>query len=84
LAPYFPSFFEITANYSVCQVLAAANAALVLKQYYIINTTYAHFLVQPGSNYYFAAPAFGLFAPYLERPCILLATPEASSVPLMI
>src|SRR5690606_4493007 len=30
------------------------------------------------------AADFGLLAPYLERPCILFATPAASSVPLMI
>ena len=28
-----------------------------------------------------AAPAFGRFAPYLERPCLRLATPTESSVP---
>src|SRR2546423_194594 len=37
-------------------------------------------------NCYFlapAAPAFGRFAPYLERPCLRSATPTESSVPRM-
>ena len=34
----------------------------------------------PFSVFYFAS--FGLFAPYLERACLLLATPAVSSVPL--
>ena len=33
-----------------------------------------------SSNYF--APALGRFAPYLERDCILFATPCVSSVPL--
>ena len=35
-------------------------------------------------NYFFlaaAAPALGLLAPYLERACLLLATPAVSRVP---
>ena len=38
--------------------------------------------VQP-SDYFFglALPALGLLAPYLERLCILLATPAVSRVP---
>ena len=38
-------------------------------------------LVMTNMNY---LPAFGLFAPYLERACFLLATPAVSSVPRMI
>src|ERR1700674_6089376 len=30
---------------------------------------------------YFAAAAFGRFAPYFERPCLRFSTPAASSVP---
>src|SRR5205814_647497 len=30
---------------------------------------------------YFAAPAFGRFAPYFERPCLRFSTPAASNVP---
>lgn len=33
-------------------------------------------------NYFFAS--FGLLAPYLERACLLLATPAVSSVPRMM
>src|ERR1700723_1990008 len=32
-------------------------------------------------NSYFAAAAFGRFAPYFERPCLRPSTPAASSVP---
>ena len=32
-------------------------------------------------NFYYFLASFGLFAPYLERACLLLATPAVSRVP---
>lgn len=47
-----------------------------------VNTKFMTRMRHLLSVYFLAS--FGLFAPYLERACLLLATPAVSSVPLMM
>ena len=48
----------------------------------VISKTHTARTPYLSRTYFFAS--FGLFAPYLERACLLLATPAVSSVPLMM
>ena len=65
----------------VCSCLISRHIYPSSKQSQIVLIGIRHFQMS-YVTYFFAA--LGRFAPYLERACILFATPAVSSVPLMM
>ena len=77
--------FVIRFNYLVTFLLSLQNALSAFHRKHLrISKNPLHLIFKSEKLFpdYFAS--FGLLAPYLERACLLLATPAVSSVPLTI
>ena len=74
------------ADMSVCPTNSSVTGSLWRK----LSPAGSHsvkpavFIAETGSDWDYFFASFGLLAPYLERACLLLATPAVSSVPRMM